>query len=102
MTLTSDVAQIPELVCVLRQKDVELSGNCRAADANDGKSSELLDGRIEGSTVRWQWKIVASDGASITISLSGALEAQATAMKGTFMVSSPGFTDQGSFTAAKQ
>ena len=101
VNLTADWTTIPELICTLSQKGQKLSGSCGEA-ASDGKSADVIAGRIDAGTVSWQMRGSTPDGETFTYSLTGTLDAKETMMKGTFKVSTRFSTGQGGFTATKQ
>ena len=102
MRLATITTSIPEVVCTLSQKDGDLSGTCREADKPESQIFDVIDGTIDGEKISWKWRGKFSDGNPFTFSITGTMEAKETVMKGSFEVSAPGYSDTGSFTAAKQ
>jgi hypothetical protein len=103
MSLKADWTSIPELVCNFSQKGQELRGSCRAARDPGGKPVELTAGKVDGDSVSCQWNIVTPDGETWTYALSGTVDPNGTAMKGSFKLSSrSGGGGEGSFTAKKR
>ena len=102
MRLTTVTTSIPDVVCTLSQNNGELSGTCREADRPESPIFEFIDGTIDEQKISWKWRGKFSDGNPFTFSLTATIEANETMMKGSFEVSAPGYSDTGSFTAAKQ
>jgi hypothetical protein len=104
-TFKADWTTIPDLACLLSQKDQRLEGTCRDATGRTDDGVQLTDGRINADQVSWSWKIlVAPTGVTWTWVFTGKLDADGSAIQGVVMLSAgPGSKqNEVSFTATKQ
>ena len=92
---------VPELFCIVTQKDQRLDGTCKAGDET---GVTLNDGSVNGDQVSWSWKVTTPDANTWTYAFAGTLDANGSAMKGIVKLSvGPGSKqNEVALTATKQ
>lgn len=100
--LTTAGAAMPGLVCTLRQKGSQLTGSCKAAGDDQGKSVDIA-GKVQGSKINCSWKVPTPDGTMWAFALTGASDAKRSQIKGDFSFKSEsGGSGKGTFLATRQ
>ena len=100
--LSADWTTMPDLVCKLRQKGQALSGSCKAAGDEKGKTADIV-GTVQGNKINCEWKVTTPDGATWSFELAGTADERKSQIKGAFKISNAaGAVGDGTFLATRQ
>jgi hypothetical protein len=100
--LTTGGAAMPALVCNLTQKKNALTGTCKAAGDDQGKSVDIA-GKVQGTKISCSWKVPTPDGTQWSFALTGASNAARTEIKGDFsFANESGGGGKGTFLATRK
>ena len=100
--LSAEWTTFPDLACKLTQKGQALTGSCRAAGDEKGKSVDIA-GKVQGNKINCEWKLPTPDGTMWSFVLTGTADQKKSQIKGAFKISSAsGAGGAGTFFATRQ